>query len=343
MFWYGIFIVIIIFSIVIQQNFTLKFKLSTPIFSLIAIFFVLLIVLRPSTLPDYGSYYDFYTRSNLNHESFEFFSHIIRIISPGWYFFLFIFALLSISLKLYAIKLNTDKHILAILTYISTSFVLHDFIQIRVSCAIGIIWVALYYLTRRKILIYLILISLASLFHVSSMVFFPMVILKADKINKFFWFLLIVLSYLLAIFNIDLIGLFLSLLKFDNHIINKVTIYYKLAQDLKVTHGYVNIFAVNQLIKIIIFVLVLIKFHKFDKNKILLIKIYTIGICVLPIFSNVSAISLRFSELLTSVIVFILPDLFSLFKNKMYGYLAYLLLISCSFFLNVLYPNYFNV
>ena len=64
--------------------------------------------------------------------------------------FLFLYAFIAITIKLYAIKENSSFHLLSIITYISTSYVLHDFIQIRVSCAIAIFLYSIKFLNNKK-------------------------------------------------------------------------------------------------------------------------------------------------------------------------------------------------
>lgn len=341
MIWYGIFLFFIFFLVLVQQNYTQKLKLSFSCVYVFATIFIILSVIRPSSLPDYNAYFDFYTRSNKNNESFEFFSHLIRNISPSWFVFLFLFAFISINLKLYAIKLNSDKHILSILTFLSTSFVLHDFIQIRASCAIGIIWVALYYLNESKYIKYFILILLASLFHISSIIFLPISILKSKKINEKFWILLLILSYVFAIVRFDLIRIALLILGPVGHIGDKLTTYYEFAQIAIAEFGCVNIFSVNQLLKILLVCILFRKIKFLNTNNMLFLKIYILGVCILPLCYNVTAIALRFSELLTSVVVFILPELISLCKRKVFGYAIFLLYVMMFFFINVIYPNYF--
>lgn len=341
MIWYVIFLFFILLLIILQENYTLKFKLSTPLIFVFSFLLIILAVIRPSNLPDYGAYYDFYTHSNPVHENFEFFSHLIRNISPSWYIFLFLFAFISIILKFYAIKINSDKHILAILTYISTTLVLHDFIQIRASCAIALIWVALFYLNKCKYFQYFILIILASLFHVSAIIFFPLFFLKSKKFNKLFWIGLIFISYFFAIFNIDLIHYLLLFLGNFGHIGKKLTTYYELAQMSAFTQGYVNIFSIHQLLKIFLIIILLSNINKLNDKTKLFFKIYILGCCCLPLFHNVTAIAMRFAELLTSVVVFLLPEILTLFRKRSFGYVVFLFYIMAFYFLNVIYPNYF--
>lgn len=341
MIWYYIFFFLICFFVVIQQNYAFKFKLSNASIIFFSFIFILLVVIRPSNLPDYGAYYDFYTHSNPVHENFEFFSHLIRNISPSWNFFLFLFAFISIILKFYAIKINSDKHIFAILTYISTTLVLHDFIQIRASCAIGIIWVALFYFNERKYFQYFILIILASLFHVSAIIFFPLFFLKSKKFNKLFWIGLIFISYFFAIFNIDLIHYLLLFLGEFGYIGKKLTTYYELAQVSTLTQGYVNIFSIHQILKIFLIIILLSNINKLNDKTKLFFKIYILGCCCLPLFHNVTAIAMRFAELLTSVVVFLLPEILTLFRKRSFGYVMFLFYIMAFYFLNVIYPNYF--
>ena len=246
-------------------------------------------------------------------------------------FFLLLYAITSISIKLLAIKENSPYPLLSIITYISTSFVLHDFIQIRVSCAIGIFLYSIKFLCNKQYVKYCLCILLSIFFHKSAFIFFLFPFFNTKKFRGDFWIFLILISYVLYFLNFDFLVLFSIFIPQSNYLI--VTI--KNHMDT-----YTNVFNVNQLIRIFIFIYFLLNLKRYDSTKYILLKIYAISIILLPFLGNISVLAYRLSEMLGTVIIFLLPDIITVSKNKKVGYLLFLLFVGMLFFLNNIHNNF---
>lgn len=317
------------FFLIVQQNYTFKFKLSSSLVFFISIFLVLITIYRPSTLRDYSNYHDFFYHKG--EERFEITAHFFRIISPNFIFFLFVYSFIAITIKLFAIKENSSYHLLSIITYISTSFVLHDFIQIRVSCAIAIFLYSIKYLYNKKYFKYFLCIVLAFLFHKSALIFIVFPFFNTKKFRSDFWIFLILFSYVLYFVKFNILDLLALFVPQSSYVI--ITI--KNHMDT-----YTNVFNINQIIRIIIFIYFLFNLKRFDSTKYILLKIYAISIIVLPFFGNISVLAYRLSEMLGTVIIFLLPEMISVSKNKKIGYFFFILLVGMLFFLNNIHNNF---
>lgn len=317
------------FFLIVQQNYTLKFNLSSSVIFFISIFLVLITISRPSTLRDYSNYSDFFYQKG--EDRFEITAYFLRSISPNFLVFLFLYAFISITIKLFAIKENTTFHSLSIITYISTSYVLHDFIQIRVSCAIAIFLYSIKYLYNKKYFKYFLCIVFAFLFHKSALIFMVFPILNSRKFSTFFWGLCVLSSYCFYFINFDILTILNLILPQENYIF--VTI-------LKHMTDRTNVFNINQIIRIIIFIYFLLNLKRFDSTKYILLKIYAISIIALPFFGNIPVLGYRLSEMLGTVIIFLLPEIITVSKNKKIGYFFFIIFVGMLFFLNNIYNNF---
>lgn len=327
--WQFILVFLFFYFFLIQQNYTVKVRLSVFCIFLFSLFLVMLATIRPDTLRDYSNYSDFFSQKG--EDRFEITAYFLRSISPNFLVFLFLYAFISITIKLFAIKENTTFHSLSIITYISTSYVLHDFIQIRVSCAIAIFLYSIKYLYNKKYFKYFLCIIFAFLFHKSALIFIFFPILNSRKFSTFFWGLCVLLSYCFYFINFDILTILNLILPQDNYIF--VTILSHMTERT-------NVFNINQIIRIIIFIYFLFNLKRFDSTKYILLKIYAISIIVLPFFGNISVLAYRLSEMLGTVIIFLLPEVISVSKNKKIGYYIFILFVGMLFFLNNIYNNF---
>ncbi len=318
-----------IFIVVLYESFQ-KQRLSKMSLFFFVILLALFSALRNPGLADYFSYELFYYGDYVG-ERFEPTAKIIRRISPTLIIFFLIYALISIGLKLYAIKENSDFQLFSLLTYISTSFALHDMVQIRVSCSIGIFWIALKYLRKREFFKYSILICLCCCFHISSAVLFILPFFSSQKIRKWFWIILVFLSYLLVFFHYDMLKIVTKLLPNDNYVY--VTIMTHLNSDI-------NIYNINQLLRIVVFIYLCLYNRQLNKDDIPLLKIFGLSIISLPLLSSMPVIAYRISEMLGTVIVFLLPKIINCSKKKQVGFLFFLVVCFMLCYLNNVHNKY---
>lgn len=140
-----------------------------------AVFLILVCGLRFGIGTDYWSYYDIYNGSSelerieIGFKSIILFSHSV---SKNFSLFLLFISLLSISLKVKYFS-TLYNPFLAIFIYICVYYFPLDFNVIRQGLASSFIYFAVEAGKKKKLINYLFFVGIASLFHISAVVFIP--------------------------------------------------------------------------------------------------------------------------------------------------------------------------
>ncbi|MFJ1262522.1 EpsG family protein [Capnocytophaga canis] len=144
----------------------------------------------------------------------SYFLLLSRKYNAAWIFFFFTSLIYVLSIFLGLIRFKVFG---AISTFLFTTFTisfLTSFGFVRQFVASGLVFLALSFLYYRKSIHYIILVIIASLFHVSAIVYLPIVFINKfvrKKVNFFTFLLLIPISFSFTsvfVFIIDKIGLF---------------------------------------------------------------------------------------------------------------------------------------
>lgn len=300
-------LIVVIFLTALSLFFLTRTYVSATQKIMIAVLGVVMVVIasfRPGEMPDYANYYDaFIANNSIDGSRFEPSFKLIRLLAfrvPILGFLLY--ASLSITLRLRMILHMSPLVWGSIAIYISNLFVLHDMIQIRASVASALLLVAIPYIYSREFKKFCIVVLVATLFHYSAAVFLPLWFIKTDKSNKYFFITMLVLSYAIAVFNISLTKIF-AIIPFAP----TQVLYASYAAKVD---DYVNVFNILQLGRCLL-CLVFWWFVDFVQQKyklfITLLKIYTISLCMLPLFADVAAIAVRLSQLLLVVEMILVP------------------------------------
>lgn len=151
-----------------------------------------------------GTDYENYTSSfySLNNIDFEYGFHLLNLIisyfelSPHWIFVTS--SLLTYSLITFFIG---RKNYAIIITFYTLLLYLWSYSIVRQAISISFIIVAVDKLTNGKSIEYFILIILASLFHYSSLLMFPVFFLKYIYINRFIKVIIISILFISIFYN----------------------------------------------------------------------------------------------------------------------------------------------
>jgi hypothetical protein len=293
---------------------------------------------------DYTGYINYY--NDILHHSFSrveptfiLITRIVdRIFSNNLYLFI-IYALLGIFLKFYAISTLTSFRLLSVLVYFSGFFLLFEMTQIRAGVAAGLLLNCISTIKERRLGLFIFLASLASLFHYSALVIFPLYFLNGKKLNELIYLLLIPFAYILyySKFNILLLAREIPIPLVQI----KLSTYLYWASLNKT----INLFNYVHLSRCLLAFLFLWKWRLIAETNpysIILTKIYVIAIFIFVAFANIPAISSRISELLMIVEIILIPYLIIILKPK---YLSISVVIGIAFtFLNffLLYTKIFK-
>lgn len=293
----------------IIDNRSHKFEYSAII--MISVILILICVYRPSYMKDYlqyeTNYYNGY--GNLMEQSFFF----IARLAPTFLSLLAIYATLSISIRMLALKWISISFWVSLFVWLSRYFTLHDMIQIRAAVAAALFLFAIPFLMKNKI-IYISIILLATLFHTSAITYLLFVVLSCKYINKPVYLCLIPFSFLLGGLDFNLRFIVNILLKyslfdhynrfFENNSYNNFE-----------NENLLGIMTLLPVIMAFLLVLYSSKLQKVYPYAIIITKIYVIAIISRPLLWNINN-SGRITELLSVVEVLAIPMLVVLFTPK---------------------------
>lgn len=292
-----------------QNQSYLRLKTSLLFITLIL---TLIATFRPDSMADRQNYLDSW--NGYGGERFELgfvtIADLIRRISSNEYWFLFVFAFLSVGLKIWAICRISPLIWASLLIYVSNLFILHDMIQMRCAIASGLLLHAVYFLVNRDTKRFLLVFVTAFLFHYSSLIILPLWFLSINRSYKYCYIGLIIVAYILGpVFPIES---FIQTIPIEG--IQSLWAMYENTID-----GDVNIFNAIQLGRIAICVFLLLNIDRiscYNKYAILLVKIYAVSIASLVLFSRVPVIAFRVSELYQIVEIVLIPMILYAFPGK---------------------------
>ncbi len=322
-------------------------------FWLFAIFLIIIAGLRePGTDKDSLNYFDLvenadrlpiYFRNFLAYvywEPFYYFpASVIRTYSlPTALFFIF-YACMSVGVKFYAIQRMTPFPFLSSFVLVCHFFYLQDMTQIRTAVAVGFMLCAILALVNRNYISFILLICIGGLFHYSLLILFFLAFLDTHTLNRYIYFGLLVIPYLLIFAGFNIVDL-LSLANLGVFT-EKLQIYNDLVQAG--VWNYINLFSVELIIQISLCSLFILKWDVLqarNRFSVILIKAYVISVFLLVIFSPIPTFSFRFGGLLEGVHIILIPFLLYIIKPKALSYLIIFSVSSVLFYIAIFYAKF---
>lgn len=185
-------------------------------------------------------------------------------------------------------------------------------IQIRAAVVSALLLVIIPFIYERNFKAFIITTIIAILFHYSAAAFLFLWFLRPNSNTRIYFIAALILSYAMAVLGITVTQV-ISFIPFAPI----QTLY-----NMYVMHfdDYVNVFNSLQLIRCMICVFFWIFIDVINSRYTifaLILKIYTIALCALPLFSDITTIAVRFNQLLLSVEIILLPSgFYHLFRQK---------------------------
>ncbi|MBQ4904490.1 MULTISPECIES: EpsG family protein [Alistipes] len=286
-------------------------------FCVLAIFFI---GFRGAIDNDYAAYTAMFADNSILVEpAFLLIRFLIRDICGGGITgLMFVYAIISVTIKFVAIKRYSEFIFPSLIIWIGNLMILQDMTQIRAAAACGILLLSIGALYHRNWLHYFGWVLLATMFHASALLMLPLWFLSSDRINRGIWTCVILTGYLLSLNGIYLTSL-ISFVPIE-FIQEKFLIY-----SVEITddgNGGANILGLFQITRIGIFLFLLWNIHKIqphNRYSVLLLKIMACGLTALPLFRNNLTAGLRITEFLTCVDILLFPMVIYLFSPKALG------------------------
>ena len=244
-----------------------------------------------------------------------------------------IYAIIGVLLKTYAIKKISKFEIITLLLYVSYYFSLQELTQIRVGAACTFFLLSIPALYKRNGIKFFILISIATLFHFSAIILYPLWFLNSDKIIKKKWVIFLVVSILSGII---LKGVFVNI--FNNYSLGFFE--QKILSYNNDNNAVFNVFNVWIFLRILFILIILYKIeniYRFNPYIYILVKIYFLSIYLYYFLAFNPTFSSRITDILAITEILIFPTLIYIFNPK---YLARILIIifgGTLIFLNLFY------
>lgn len=344
-----LFLLFIIFFLVLVFSFLYEGNNQGGIWSYIgvALSLVLLAAFRPIGIDcDSETYLQMYNgeRLILTENSFILISDFAYYVCHSFRVMFFIYALLGVSIKLYAIRKLTPLFFLSILMYLSYYYILHDFTQIRAGVASAFFLLALYYMSEKKRIIAFLLVLIAVFFHSSSLAYLPLLVLSTSSLSKWQrWTLALAvpLSYLIYFLGIDLI---MSIpIPFVG---DKLELYQNLQAEGASDIESVNVFNLVFIVKIVIYYILLWKYDIIEENApivSLLMKVYVFSIISFIILFSLPVLAFRVSELYGVVEILLFPLLYFAVKPDWISRLIVFFIALVMLCINVFYNDLIRV
>ena len=245
-----------------------------------------------------------------------------------------IYAVLGVVTKLFAIKKIANNFYLAVLIYLSHFFILHELTQMRAGVAAGFILLAIAPLYNRNFKQFLLLTSIAIVFHYSAALMLPLWFVRSNKNTKFLYYLVpIGIVVYAAGFN------FIQKIPIP-YFQTKLDAYQELTEDKVEGYAKINVFNAFYLLRVLIFYFFMIyrkKIADYSNYFYLLLRIEGISLFALPTLAIIPAIAYRVHEFLGIVEILLYPLIIYAFRIRIIGYLVVIIIALLMFCVNIFY------
>jgi hypothetical protein len=280
----------------------------------------------------YQVYYnmDDYRLSFAAEPSFILISNVARyfMTENGLLLVFLFYAAIGVTIKLFAIKQLTQLYWLSLILYFSTYFLLHEFTQIRAGVASGLVLLSIRYIYERNIFKFFACIIIASFFHYSAMIVFPLYLLSNAAINR--------TSMTLMILAVPA-GMAMNYFKFNfvyiipiELIRTKIEVYMQAEQLRDIKLNPFNAVYVIKYLLLYVFLYYQRKLNSISPYFPILVKFYSISLFSYLALSFNSAFAIRISELVGIVEIILVPTLFYVYRHRMIALLGVLLYSAAS-------------
>lgn len=332
-FYIIIFIFLIIFSLSdINKNRRIELVLLT--FSLCCL--AILVGLRGKTGTDSTNYINFFTQSTSDiidydsnkkqyaEEGFYFISAVVKSFTKNYTIYFLIISSITFAFYYRSITYFAIFPLLSLAYYVARFMPFREMNQIRGALAIAIIVYSLRFLINNHKGRYIAACIAASLFHYSSLIAIPLVLI----VNRQFPIKKIIFLLVISIIGGFLIQLFLKNILLSSG--NIVMLTYVGETDL----GYHNPILYFQIIICILYSYYGTRLKIAQKGYNIIKNAYLYSVLILCLTAGLGSIGGRLSTIFATCEIFIIPNFILVFRQKYIGFACIMCLTSLVFLLN---------
>ena len=331
-----LYILVICLGIVAYFSLDRKCDRTTVLIGSLLLFLFLLLFAtfrNGDVLPDYQAYCKMFasqTESKTVEQSFYFINTVSNSLCQNNVLVLFfIYALLGITTKYYAIRKYSTYQPFSIFVWCCSFYLLEDMIQIRASVAGGLLMLLIPRIAQRKWHFAVLLFLLAFTFHNSAIVFLVVFFLNPFRINVKFWFIGYLLALFVNILNVDFYGIINFLLRLIPSDFVSSRFYIYIMRDYYNVGGRVTMYSPYTLLQTIVCLFLLWRVNFIKEVSPYVIIWLKVGFISLYIYSlSIPGVTMRLSELLSVVHVFLMPLLIDAvpYRYRYYGGVSVIIL-----------------
>lgn len=240
---------------------------------------------------------------------------------PHFEIFVFLFfSVLAVSINVRNIEKFSSFPILTIVTWFGFYFLLHELTQIRAAVATGLMLHCMYLHYHKNYFKFLIVFLIALMFHYSSLLILPILLINPFKFSLKINLSILLLSLFLGFIHSDIFIRPVFLI--DAAFVKKLTL---TLQAMNEDENSINFFNPMFIGQVFITIWLFFNHHlliKENKYSYILLKLQLLSIVSLCAFSSIAFIAYRISEFYGIVSIFTIPLLVFTFRQKIYGYIA---------------------
>lgn len=295
------------------------------------------------------NYFNIVNYDNISIENYSFEPVFLLLISVSKFIsdnpfpvLLAFYFILSSLIKIISIKKSADYFLLSFFAYIAFYLIVHDIIQIRIGLATAFFLLSLPDIANKKLISFLIKITIASLCHYSALIAFPLYFLNGTILNRKKWIILLSISFFISLINLKINEFITPLLNFMPTIISAKVERYTILLDEGV-HSNLELFNYYNLIFLLVAIVGIIISKKIDSPfHIISIKILLLSQCAFYILSFLPVLAYRYSEFLGITIIYVITYPLLIFNKKELPYFLTLIFLVLIFLFNLFIKSYID-
>ncbi len=261
-------------------------------FLIVSLIIIFIAAFRDGIGYDFNSYREIHHKINIlgfgaNAVGVEFGYYLLNIIGKSDFaIVIFLSALIGVTVKILIINKYSEDKWMSLMVYFTGIFIMFDMGAIRQGIAMAIALVSLKYILDKDLIKFLITILLASLFHLSILLFIPLYFLNSKELNRRSIYLITLISLLISLINFNSLAMSIS-----NYLPNFVAT--KLQYYLSIDSGNITI----SLIKRVVFLVIFVEFYKRknikDKIALLFLNAYILSVILMGTLSTIDILGGR--------------------------------------------------
>lgn len=281
---------------------------------------IIIVTFRDGSInPDYGLYlqYIYYPNSYSNEAESSFFAiaHFSKLIGSRYLFVFFVYAILGIATKLYAIYYFSTNVIYSCCIWLSFSFILHDLIQVRAAVSAGLLLLMIPYVCKEEYVKAIVVWIFAFLFHHSAIIFGLIFFLKKDIIKPWKWISVYVVVFLINLTNFPIFPIIFKILTiFPSFITERIG-----KSDPAILNELPRMTMYSRYILIPTITCFIAVYNRSKLSKISPYSIICLKVCLIGVYSygiGLPIVSERVFEILSVPYIYLVPTSLYWFNHK---------------------------